>query len=79
MPEEKPKTTPGDIQAEEKVMHWRFWFLVILSALLFVTFVLYLPLRFRYQSSLHEPDKTMQQEVEPHGHAPGEEELPHGH
>jgi len=79
MPTEELKTTPEDIQAEEKVMRWRFWFLVILSVLLFITFVLYLPLRFLYQSSLHESGGAMQNQVEPHGHAPGEEELPHGH
>jgi len=63
MPAEELKTTPEDIQAEEKVMRWQFWFLVILSVLLFVTFVLYLPLRFRYQSFLHEAGDVMQNEI----------------
>ncbi len=35
-----------DKKIEQKVMPWRFWFFVVTTFLLFVTFVLYLPTRF---------------------------------
>lgn len=56
--ERKPQETPV---SEEQLMSWRFWFLVVLSMLLFITFVLYLPLRFRHQSLISD-DHSMTQE-----------------
>ena len=44
--------TPEEKTVESRLMPWRFWFLVILSVFLFVTFVLYMPVRFLHKSSL---------------------------
>ena len=33
---------------EQKIQAWRFWFSVVLTCFLVVTFVFYLPVRFRY-------------------------------
>jgi len=76
--EEDKNTQEMNHPNEDQLMSWRFWFLVVLSVLLFITFVLYLPLRFRYQSSLSD-DHSMIQEEDDHPHEPGEEDLPHGH
>jgi len=72
------RTPQEKLANEDQLMSWRFWFLVVLSILLFITFVLYLPLRFRYQSLISD-DHTMVQEETDHGHTPEEAELPHGH
>lgn len=76
--EQEKGTSQDTLVSEEQLMSWRFWFLVVLSMLLFITFVLYLPLRFRHQSLMPD-DHSMIQEEDDHEHAPGEEELPHGH
>lgn len=78
MTEEEKSTQEVNHPNEDQLMSWRFWFLVVLSVLLFITFVLYLPLRFRYQSLISDGHPMMQEE-EDHPHELGEAELPHGH
>ena len=54
-------------QALDKFRQWHFWWLVVFSFLLIVTFVYYLPAMFLNQS------------MAPHGTMPIDESQPHGH
>ena len=58
-------------QALDKFRQWHFWWLVVFSLLLVVTFVWYLPIRFLQQADMpHEmiPGTMSQDENVPHGH-----------
>lgn len=50
--------TEEEKQLEKKLMPWRFWFLVVFSLLLIVTFVYYLPLRFRHSVMEHGAEES---------------------
>src|SRR3989344_5484386 len=63
-------------QNKENNLRWHFWFLAVFSAFLFVTFVLYLPLRFEHQAlgdidDVH--DEVMDEHMEEQGHMGGDE------
>ncbi len=54
-------------QALDKFRQWHFWWLIVFSFLLIITFVYYLPTRFLQQSGVmrgHEEDKRMQEHME---------------
>ncbi len=58
---EQPNTTnnrPADVLQEERTEHllsrYRFWLFAVLTVLFMVTFIYYLPLRFREQAGGHE-------------------------
>jgi len=40
--------TEEEKKNEQRILPWRFWFSVVLTAFLMVTFALYLPMRFQY-------------------------------
>ena len=46
--------TEEEKKIETKIMPWRFSFLLVLSILLIVVFVYYLPMRFQYNSLIHQ-------------------------
>src|SRR3989344_3316503 len=56
--------------ALDKFIQWHFWWLVIFSLLLVVTFVWYLPTRFLQQFNTASDDHagTVVDESQPHGH-----------
>lgn len=62
---------------EKKLLRWNFWFLVTLSLLLVLLFVYYLPARFQHQSTEHDNEMMMEDELREHddeGTAPHEHE-----
>ena len=53
---------------EKKLLRWQFWFLVILSLLLVLLFVYYLPARFQHQSIEHDNEIMVEEGVQEHEH-----------
>lgn len=56
--------TDEEKKIEQKIQPWRFWFSVVLTGLLIVTFALYLPMRFQYNATT---------DMDMHGAMPGDE------
>ena len=53
----------------DRLRQWHFWFLVVFSLLLVVTFVFYLPLRFLHQSTTDDHEGFMSDESMPGRHS----------
>lgn len=75
--QEKEKVSQNQTSGEtQQALRWHFWFLAVFSAFLFVTFVLYLPLRFEHQAlgdidDVH--DEVMDEYMEEQEHMGGDE------
>ena len=71
---------PYSTQALNKFRQWHFWWLVIFSLLLTITFVYYLPTRFLQQAGApHTPTNGMPiDESQPHGHDASGNSIPSG-
>lgn len=65
--------------ALDKFRQWHFWWLVIFSLLLIVTFVYYLPTRFLQQVGAPHDEEMPFDESQPHGHDPSGNSIPIGH
>ena len=63
---------------EQSGKSWHFWFLVVFSLLLIVTFIFYLPLRFQFTAQGNEEESSMIMEEQSEEH-PHPEEIEEDH
>jgi len=63
---------------EQSGKSWHFWFLVVFSLLLIVTFIFYLPLRFQFTAQGNEEESPMIMEEQSEDH-PHPEEIEEDH
>src|SRR3989338_11103676 len=65
--------------ALDKFRQWHFWWLVVFSFLLIVTFVYYLPTRFLQQMGVPHDEAMPFDESQPHGHDASGNSIPGEH
>jgi len=70
------QTLMDDKLAQYKFRQWHFWWLVIFSFLLIITFVYYLPTRFLQQAVVPHDEQMPFDESQPHGHDASGNSIP---